>query len=448
MRIHLVLVTLFILSGCKFKEAMDNNFQTKSKINPIAPAETIAERFGNGRTNAYTLKIPLTESSIGYFDIDEVLSNEADRNRHGFFTRVKNSFKKTLFKIFLKLGFKNKMKFTTYFQIPEINPKYVESARVKKIFFTSEDCRTTEQDCDDVESRSSNFNFVDQFYVNVASEDEPASLTEEDFIQEVDGKDFKKMAERSFSQTKTSAISKVSKMAKADKTFLESNENEINILKFHNTVPYMSINTEGVTEDMRNLLFKHVEEHIGDKGRVKRYLRSKRFRHLIRRVTGVRDGVRVSLKRNAKPSELFELISEDQSPLAHKMMIFRLSGRYVEAKKYFEHKRFKSLVKDTSMIGRSLFVELYRKEDANKIVAMLNDREHYAHDHFDIYKMERCHTSNCLDLEALNINMAPLLTSGKDLRIDTYISVRTLSSVDFKYNGYIEVEVVLKNLPL
>lgn len=440
----LVFILIFILfSGCKFKEVMDNNFQTESHITPMAPADTIAERFGNGRTNTYTLKIPLSKGSIGYFDIDEVLGNEdPNRSNYSIFTRIKNGFKRALFNLVVKLGIKNKMKFTTYFELPDIDKKYIESARVKKVFFTTEDCRPEETDCNDVESYSSNFNFVNTFFLNISSENEPEGITEEELIQEVEGDEFESAELRSFAQTAELASSRLKNLEENEEEIVPGNE--INILKFANNVPQMNLDTSQISDEDRDLNF-HISK---DKKKVRDFFRLEKFSDLVRSANRSSEGVRVRLRRDALPSQLFERISADQSPLTQKMYILRLSNRYVEAKKYFEHERFISVVKDTTMIGRSLFVELYDVSQRRQFLRMLNNPEHYALNHFDLYKMETCVASNCLDLDALPVNMAPLLTTGKDVRIDTWIEVRSLGSIDFQYNGYIEVEVVLKNLPL
>ena len=93
---------------------MDNDFKSESKVTPFAKADTLAQRFGNGRTNTFTLKIPLTESSIGYFDIDEVLGNDSlDRDQQSFLSRMANGFKMAIYNIALRMGIRNKFKINT-----------------------------------------------------------------------------------------------------------------------------------------------------------------------------------------------------------------------------------------------------------------------------------------------------------------------------------------------
>lgn len=450
LKLAALLILLSILGSCRFKEMMDNDFKSESKVTPFAKADTLAQRFGNGRTNTFTLKIPLTESSIGYFDIDEVLGNDSlDRDQQSFLSRMANGFKMAIYNIALRMGIRNKFKITSYFNLPEINPKFVESARVKKVFFTTEDCRPEDVDCDDTKSSEGNFNFIEKFFVNLrldkSSEETRQAIKSKD--GEVDSKIFKKAVSRSFSETMESAVSDVMMLSQAgDIESLKADNQEINIMKFENQVPDMNLDTSGVQEDDRELLFQVSR----DKGRVIRdYLKSSDFKtNYVSRVQLDRDGVYVKLHKHITPSVFFERISRDQSPLTQKMFIFRLEGGYVEAKHYFEKDKFKNLVKDTTMIGRSLYVELYSVRNKSEFLRLIDEEGDKATDYFDIYRRETCSFSNCLDIDALPINVGPLLTSGKDIRIDTWLSIRSLGSRDFKYNGYIEIEVVLKNLPI
>lgn len=445
----LLLLTL-LLTGCRLKEAMDNNFQSESKIEPFAPSDSIAERFGNGRTNTFTLKIPLTQSSLGYFDIDDVLgANSPDRDRQGLLVRIANGFKRALFNVALRFGIQSRMKISSYFELPQINEKYIESARVKKVFFTTEDCRPEETDCDDTRSSEGNFNFIDKFFVNLALDDAPAEVSEDEggeFGEEVGRGEFQAAVDRSFGETMDTASNDILNMATEPEKSVVSGD-DITIMKFENQVPYMNLNTSQITDEDRELTF-HVDD--GAKARlIKEYFQTPTFKqNFVRRVRVRRGDVEVDLYRDAVPSEFFAQISADQSPLAQKMFIFRIEGRYREAKKYFQKEKFNRIVKDTTMIGRSLFVELNSEIQRSEFLRLIAQNEDKAQDYFDIYKIETCNLSNCLDLDALPVNMGPLLSTGKDVRIDTWLSIRSLGSRDFKYNGYIEVEVVLKNLPI
>ena len=99
------------------------------------------------------------------------------------------------------------------------------------------------------------------------------------------------------------------------------------------------------------------------------------------------------------------------------------------------------------MIGRSLYVELF--EDANKdeFLRKIDFDNNFSAMNLDIYKLDRCINSNCVDLEVEEFNLVPLLAVNPHLKIDSYISIKTLGSIDFKYNGYIEVELEI-DLPL
>ena len=61
--------------------------------------------------------------------------------------------------------------------------------------------------------------------------------------------------------------------------------------------------------------------------------------------------------------------------------------------------------------------------------------------------MDTCIYSNCIDLEVEEFNLVPILSVNPNLKIDTYVSVKSLGNTDFKYNGFIEIELEL-DLPL
>ncbi len=69
------ILLICILCSCSLKEAMDNDFETKTETKPFAPSKTLAERFGNGEEIKFTLKVPLTEDSVGYYDVEDILGN-------------------------------------------------------------------------------------------------------------------------------------------------------------------------------------------------------------------------------------------------------------------------------------------------------------------------------------------------------------------------------------
>ena len=444
MKSTLLILLLILTASCSLKESADNGFKTQSEIKPFASAQKLGDRYGN----KIILKIPLTENSVGYFDIDEILGNEnLDRGGRTFLKAMWDSFKLKLFNFTLGIGLANKIKYSSYFDFPVIDKKYVKSAKVKRVFFTTEDCRVEEQYCNDP-NRSTNFTFMDKFFVNISNYDPLIENldVDEDQMDTLDAREFKAVADKSYTQ-------RVEEIEKAISIFGEETNDEgefteeINLVRYTNRVPYMNLNTESVPEDAEALTFQ-IKDRIQRQALTK-YFKNDEFKNLIvrRSITSSRDGVSIDLKKGVKPSQIFSRISEDQSPTVDNMFIFRLNSKFIEAKDYFKRDSIKHLVKGTTMIGRSLYVELF--EDANKdeFLRKIDFDNNFSAMNLDIYKLDRCINSNCVDLEVEEFNLVPLLAVNPHLKLDSYISIKTLGSIDFKYNGYIEVELEI-DLPL
>ncbi len=99
------------------------------------------------------------------------------------------------------------------------------------------------------------------------------------------------------------------------------------------------------------------------------------------------------------------------------------------------------------MIGRSLFVEVKNQASLSKFESLLAQEENKIAGELDVYSVNRCVRSNCLDLNVKEVNLVPLIEKSPNINIDTYLSVRNLGLKDFKYNGFIEVEILL-DLPI
>jgi hypothetical protein len=444
------LLLIFTLASCSLKEASDNGFKTTTKTKAFAPSKTLAERFGDGKQIKFTVKIPLTEDSVGYYDLEDVLGNrELDAEHKTFVEKVYDGMKLSMYNLFVKMGYSNKMKFSSSFNFPKIDKRFIKAATVKKVFFTTEDCRIGEDDCNDTGSMGSNFNLVEKFFVNLSSAPEDSN-THTSMVQ-MEKEEFKKKSKQAFSQTLLS----IKEAMESDKNNKKSFD-DINLVSFSNDVPYLSLDHSQVSKE-KNYINIDVKS---DRDFVAKYLRSDRFKSIIKRVeygtkrTSINTkarrrirGINIYLKDGAKASDIFEIVSKEQSPLVKKMFILRLNGKYVEAKNYFNSEKLKGIVKDTTMIGRSLFVEIKDEVEMDKLKSHLENTENQIHKDLEIYKIDTCMRSNCLDLEVKEINLVPLIEKNPKINIETYLSVRNLGNTDFKYNGFIEVEIILE-LPI
>lgn len=441
----ILMISFIFLSSCSLKEAVDNDFSTKSKVDPFAPSNKLGERYGN----KVTIKIPLSESSVGYFDIEEILGNDnLNRESRSFLSSIWDNFKLKLFNIGVGFGLSNKVKFTSYFDFPRIDQDLIKSAVVKRVFFTTEDCRKGDRNCNANKKFNSNFTLIDKMFVNISNYD--SIDPNEKSMDNISSRKFDKIAKKSFAQEKADIARLMNSYAVKGNETIAFDENvnnydEINLVKFSSLVPYMNVDFSEVPADARTLRFE-VKDDARRKA-IKSYLKSSSFKKLLKRINSKGDYIFADLRKKAKPQDIFEVISTEQSPTVAKMIILRLNSKYRETKKFFAQDKFKLLIKDTTMIGRSLYIELNDVKDRSAFLSMIDHENNYEKINLDIYKMDSCIHSNCIDLEVERFNLVPLLAVNPQLRIDSYISIKALGSADFKYNGFIEVEVEL-SLPL
>ncbi len=426
---------------------MDNGFKTKTKLTPIASSKTLAERYGDGKNVIVNVKIPLTENSIGYFDLEDVLGNADLNSEHkGWFHRLYDNIKLSFYNFAFSLGYSEKLKISSVIDFPEIDSRFIKSAKVKKIFFTTEDCRPEEDTCNDRTSVGSNFNLVDTFFANVSGASD-LEKDQETQIEQLSDIGFYEAMKNSFAQTPEVIKKNLNK---------ETSSVGLNLVKYLNKHPQIDLDQVQLTnnESVFILNTKNNKRGIAD------YLKGEKFKHLIRRVKYRNKAIDhrtinhkknkeiyVYLRDGAQVADVLNIIKSELRGQNQKMFIFRLQGHYIEAKKYFEADRFKGIVKDSTMIGRSLYVELHSIEQVKVFEAMLDLEKKRIDYELDIYKIDRCIRSNCIDLAAPNVNLLPLLLENPHIKIDTYLSVKTLGSRDFKYNGYIDVEIAL-DIPL
>lgn len=456
LRIILSLLILLSFSSCSLKEAVDNGFKTKTSVEPLAQSKTLAQRYGDGKYINFTLKIPLSENSIGYYDVEDVLGNRnLNSKQKSFFNRLYDRFKLKLYNLAVRFGFANKLKFSSTFSFPQIDSRFIKSAVVKKIFFTTEDCRHEEEDCNDRNSLGSNFNLVDTFFVNVSSirpsqiestDSEPIELSDDDFAS---------AQQSAFNQTQEKRKENLQKSAEEAN---EEDDRSINLVKYANATPEVDLHSIEFSENEDGSMIRlHVKKN---KKYISNYLKGEKFKHLISEVrSGFKrgfkkgrrrkkiKGIEVYLKDGALSSDVMDIIKGERSLFSQKMFIFRLKSHFIKTKKYFENEKFKHLVKDTTMIGKSLYVEVRDGASIGKFEKMLENEKGNFNSLLFSLEPDRCQSQNCLDLKVNNINLVPLIERDPNIRIDTFLSVKTLGAGDFKYNGFIEVEIVL-DLPL
>lgn len=448
-----------VLSSCSLKEVAENGFGAKTKIDPMASSESLASRYGDGRYTTISIKIPLTESSVGYFDLEEVVGQKSERVKHKgsigkMIDELKYKFKLMSYNMAVSNGKANSIRYSSVFDFPQIDRKFVKQAKVKKIFFTAEDCRSDEQDCDGLHHRGSNFNLVDTFLVNLSHPSEVRGS--EPTVTTLKKEEYNRYKGQAFRQNHEKQVQLLARPGKV------SSSSPINIVRFENNIPFIDANDISYDQE-RHVLIIDVKE---DQKLIRKFLLSTKFdayveqvvlrNRYLRLVSKVmskvtrkeeKKGVEVFLKKDRDPERVIELISEHQTVLSKKMFILRLEGEPILAKKFLKHKRFDHLIEDMTLIGRSLFIELKHKEQERKLLEIMKRHIYELEDSVEIYKVDKCSNINCLDLNGADLNLVPFLAKGSKIMLETVLSVRSLSANDFKYSGFVELEIVL-DLPI
>lgn len=450
---YLIIFILFkVFISCSFFEAVNKDFKTETEIDSMAEPKTLAERYGDGKVVKFNVKVPLTETSIHYYDLEEVLGNrELDHDKKEFIDSLLDSLKYSIYNLFVRLGSSNNIKVTSYFKFPKINRKYIKGVYVKKAFFTTEDCRKEEQNCDNLDKMGSNFNLLDKIVVNVsgARKEEVSDTRITDLEDEEFDQHFKSGVEQE-NQKEKNILSE---------NFSDGKHKNINLIHFYNQNPWLYLSfdeMERMDPKARTIKLKF------DRGfeYVKTFLLRKEFKAYVKKVKTTlrpsvkhkklkftKDGIKIKLRKNVTPMMLFRKIESFRPKLSKNMVILRLNSKIPEGKAYLKSALFRDLVDDVTIIGRSLYVKMKPNQKYHVLNNRFQKNKESFFDKLDIYKVDKCDRSNCLDLDVSRINLANILEKSEDIRIDTLLKVRNLRKSDFKYNGYLDVELEL-DLPL
>jgi len=353
--------------------------ESKSEIDPLFKAQTTSERFGTGTggVTTITLKIPLTTNEIGYYDRDDILDTKsAQGKKKSWLKRNYESIKYNLYNLGARLGISNRIKYSTDFEFPDIDSKYIKEVRVKKIFFALEPCTAEDKECQTREQDEPvSFMFLDKFFLNLSviqPTDDISYITdpENESLKFQSKKQFKKAAKKAFTLAPTSF------------------------------------------KDLRNTDGEILEEAFYDLN-VANYQNTKKSR---------------SYRRNVRDNG--------------STFFFILEDNFVKHKKMFKSDLFKGIVQDVTLVGKNLYVDLYHAKLRTQFFEVLNKKIPDLQSE-GIKNFEGCSYLNCVTLGVNNINIVPMLEKSTHIRFDTYLSIRHLDYNDFKYNGYIEIEVQL-----
>jgi hypothetical protein len=405
----------FVLVGCAPGQSLDDftsgdTIQSNNKINPLFNAQTLSETQGAGKLYTVSLKVPLTKDSLGSYDFSDIMDNEdLDDSNRSWFKRFCDTIMYNLANLSFKFGSRNKYSYTTGLEFPEIDSKYVKEVRIKKLFFSLEDCDPTDLDCVKRQStQPPSLNFLKSFFLNVSPlAVEEDNLLEEGIFKEWNSGEFNREFDKAFAQ-------------KYHDTFISYYQDMLK--KAQEDAP----DNDEFQVPNRDELFYNMN--------VARYRNTKKLR---RNSQSIRDEGRIFLFRLEKDISKY---------------------RKAEIKRHFKKDIFKSVVKDVTVLGNNLVVELSEPETRADGTTQSRDERRAEFfrvlsgsvenvDELSIKSFEGCSYENCASIEVNSINLVPLLEKTYKLKFDTFIELRFLQINDFLYNGFVEIEIKL-DLPL
>jgi hypothetical protein len=126
---------------------------------------------------------------------------------------------------------------------------------------------------------------------------------------------------------------------------------------------------------------------------------------------------------------------------------FKSKVNALAIRNYFQSKSFQGIVKDVTLVGDVVFVEIIDQENSRRDFFNIIGSADFDIEALGVDNPKVCKVDTCINFDILEDNLVPLLKKSSHLRIDTFASLRDLDVNDFKYSGYIQVKVKL-HLPL
>ena len=117
-------------------------------------------------------------------------------------------------------------------------------------------------------------------------------------------------------------------------------------------------------------------------------------------------------------------------------------GDKVELIRHLKSPHYRGVIKDFSMVGHNIYLELEEYSERKDFFLALRDGVGSV-EQLGIDSFEACTQANCANLTTNDFNLVPLLAKSNHIRFDTFLALKELEMNDFKYNGFIELEVKL-----
>jgi len=392
LKLTLLLLTFAIVSSCSLKDKMDGS----SEITPFAESKTLSDKLEgvgvrDGNSIVVNFKIPLTMNTIGHFALDDIMDAGVEGEPE---VTVDESEieklpvkKQNIFKRMLK------------------SFKYNVYNMALGMGISNRISYSTEYEFPDLDPEYFKEVRVKKIFFAL----EPCSKSEEDCQQRENDKlvNFK-FLDKFFVNLSSAGVEGAKEEAKDPLLFLKEAEFEKKAKRAWGTQP---------------LNFKSFKDKNGE-------IPSHVFHNLnIAKMDGAKKS-RKTQRRNIRDNGNIFIARVEKNKLNH-------------VKDMFENSYFDGIIKDITILRNSIYVELYHSQLRDKFFEILRTMTD------DIRKegvedLTGCTNLNCANLSVNPIDLVPMLQKSKKIKIETFLSLKRLNWNDFKYSGYIELEVKLE----
>ncbi|MEX0798141.1 MAG: hypothetical protein WD025_01775, partial [Bacteriovoracaceae bacterium] len=117
-------------------------------------------------------------------------------------------------------------------------------------------------------------------------------------------------------------------------------------------------------------------------------------------------------------------------------------GEKIDLIRHFKLPKYQGVIQDFSLIGHNIYLELVDTNAYEEFFKILGSSVSSVAD-LGIDSFEACNVNNCANLKTISSNLVPMLEKSNHIKFDTYFSIRKLEMNDFRYNGFVELEIKL-----
>ena len=379
---HLISLLLITMILGSCADSINESFKTKSKITPLFTPKTFNEKIGNGEHVIKKIKIPLTQDTVGSYDYAEILDDESLNDQQA---SVIHELWQGLRHGLYNMGIKFGVSNRIRYTADYDGLPKIDSEYIKSIKITK--VFFAIESCHPKDEKCI-----------IRNEKNPSSL---------------KFLDQFF--VNLSIIKPEDKQVILDDpiTFLTKKEFSTFANRAFSKVPFSfdalkNENGEIVDDAFYNVNVAH-------------------FKNLY------------------APKDYNQNVRDEG-----KVFLFQIDDTHretaIELKKFFNSSKFINVVKGTTLVGNTLYLELFHKAMRQSFFDIINEHTDNMRS-LGILQFQGCSFVNCVELAVNDLNLVPMLERSSHIQFDTFLSLRNLEDNDFKYKGYVELEVIL-NIPM